>query len=117
LRCTDSQAFVSVVTLRGNISVAGGTTTIEGATANRSLSYPTNRTGAVGTSESATNVTVSFPGLTAAGVSWDDTAWRTLAEDGGWEHTTGNEYRCDEGAGEELSAFVRRTVVNVSVTT
>jgi hypothetical protein len=106
--CTDSRAFVSVVTLNGSFSIAGGTVTVRSALANSSVLYPTNRTGTVGTSGNAQNVTVRFPGL-----SGSENGWEFLDESAGWNRTGPNTYTC--AGGGNFSAVVRHTVIDVSV--
>lgn len=106
--CTDSRAFVSVVTLNGRFSIAGGTVTVRSALANSSVLYPTNRTGTVGTSGNAENVTVRFPGLAGS-----ENGWEFLDESAGWNRTGPNSYSC--AGGGNFSAVVRHTVIDVSV--
>lgn len=105
--CTDSRSFVSVVAVDGSFSLGGGTATVRSVLSNTSVVYPTNRTGSVGTSSSAENVTVSFPGL-----SGSENGWRYLNQSAGWNRIGPNTYSCASSG--DFSAVVRQTVVTVS---
>lgn len=104
--CEDDRAYVSVVTITGDTGTAlsGGTASVTTRLADRRVVYPRNRSGS-GTADDAANVTVEFPGLS------EESAWRWLAEDGGWETNGGAQYWCD---GVD-SAVVRQTVVEVEL--
>jgi hypothetical protein len=106
--CTDSRAFVSVVTLNGRFSIAGGTVTVRSALSNSSVLYPINRTGTAGTSAKVKNVTVRFPGL-----SGSENGWEFLNESAGWTRTGPNRYTC--AGGGDFSAVVRHTDIDVSM--
>lgn len=104
--CTDDRAYVSIVTITGDTGTAlsGGTVSVTTRLADRRVVYPRNRSGS-NTADDAANVTVEFPGLSG------DSAWRWLAEDGGWETNGGARYWCD---GVD-SVVVRQTVVEVEL--
>jgi hypothetical protein len=106
--CSDSQAFVSVVTLNGRFSIAGGTVAVRSALSDSSVLYPINRTGTDGTRANVQNVTVRFPGL-----SGSTTGWEFLGESAGWNRTGPNRYTCSGGG--NFSAVVRHTDIDVSV--